>query len=64
MGKILKSKSSWPRTVVRKWLNLRSGAYEFHSDYPVKDNIVGHQVSSKATIVFLFVDNGNQNDGV
>jgi hypothetical protein len=36
MGKILKSKSSWPRTVVRKWLNLRSGAYEFHSDYPVK----------------------------
>uniref|UniRef100_A0A1J3JT24 Type I inositol 1,4,5-trisphosphate 5-phosphatase CVP2 n=1 Tax=Noccaea caerulescens TaxID=107243 RepID=A0A1J3JT24_NOCCA len=36
MGKILKSKSSWPRTVVKKWLNLRSSAYEFHSDYPVK----------------------------
>ncbi|CAN8316838.1 unnamed protein product [Cochlearia groenlandica] len=29
-------KASWPRTVVKKWLNLRSGAYEFHSDYQVK----------------------------
>ncbi|KAJ4906948.1 DNAse I-like superfamily protein [Raphanus sativus] len=36
MGKILKSKSSWPRTVVRKWLNLRSSSNEFHSDYQVE----------------------------
>ncbi|XP_010529857.1 PREDICTED: type I inositol polyphosphate 5-phosphatase 8-like isoform X2 [Tarenaya hassleriana] len=37
MGKKnFKSKPSWPRTVVRKWLNLRSGAYEFHSDYAVR----------------------------
>ncbi|KAJ6851782.1 type I inositol polyphosphate 5-phosphatase 8-like [Iris pallida] len=26
------SKSSWPKTVVKKWLNIRSGAEEFHSD--------------------------------
>lgn len=25
--------NSWPKTVARKWLNLRSGSDEFHSDY-------------------------------
>ncbi|CAG7874348.1 unnamed protein product [Brassica rapa] len=48
MGKILKSKSSWPRTVVRKWLNLRSGAYEFHSDYPVKGKMEPTQSRRKS----------------
>ncbi|XP_021888639.1 type I inositol polyphosphate 5-phosphatase 8 isoform X1 [Carica papaya] len=27
------SKSSWPKIVVRKWLNIRSGTDEYHSDY-------------------------------
>ncbi|CAN8287370.1 unnamed protein product [Cochlearia groenlandica] len=39
MGKILKSKSSWPRTVVRKWLNLRGSGYEFNSDHPIKEKM-------------------------
>ena len=25
--------SSWPKVVAKKWLNMQSGAYEFHSDY-------------------------------
>ncbi|XVE76323.1 hypothetical protein DITRI_Ditri12bG0162800 [Diplodiscus trichospermus] len=29
------SKSSWPKVVVRKWLNIQSGADEFHSDYAI-----------------------------
>ncbi|CDY07789.1 BnaA03g17220D [Brassica napus] len=45
MGKILKTKSSWPRTVVRKWLNLRSSAYEFHSDYQVKGERLARAVT-------------------
>ncbi|CAF2293832.1 hypothetical protein BRARA_D02275 [Brassica rapa] len=48
MGKILKSKSSWPGTVVRKWLNLRSNAYEFHSDYPVKGKMEPTQPRRKS----------------
>ncbi|KAH7512978.1 hypothetical protein FEM48_Zijuj12G0147700 [Ziziphus jujuba var. spinosa] len=36
-GKI--SKSSWPKIVVRKWLNIQSGGDEFHSDYSLKDKI-------------------------
>ncbi|KAL5986138.1 hypothetical protein ACLOJK_028128 [Asimina triloba] len=27
--------SSWPKTVVRKWLNIKSRADEFHSDYGI-----------------------------
>ncbi|KAJ7972513.1 Type I inositol polyphosphate 5-phosphatase [Quillaja saponaria] len=34
-GKI--SKSSWPKIVVRKWLNIQSGADEFHSDYSIRE---------------------------
>ncbi|XP_059646996.1 type I inositol polyphosphate 5-phosphatase 8-like [Cornus florida] len=30
------SKSSWPKLVVRKWLNIKSGADEFHSDYMMR----------------------------
>ncbi|KAF3442917.1 hypothetical protein FNV43_RR16835 [Rhamnella rubrinervis] len=33
-GKI--SKSSWPKVVARKWLNIQSGADEFHSDYALR----------------------------
>ncbi|KAI3447660.1 hypothetical protein Pfo_004325 [Paulownia fortunei] len=33
--KNLKS-SSWPKVVVRKWLNIKSGTDEFHSDYYTK----------------------------
>ncbi|KAL1209969.1 Type I inositol polyphosphate 5-phosphatase 8 [Cardamine amara subsp. amara] len=51
MGKILKSKSSWPRTVVKKWLNLRSSAYEFHSDYPVKGKMEPRRKSCSDVIV-------------
>ncbi|KAA8516463.1 hypothetical protein F0562_016756 [Nyssa sinensis] len=29
-------KSSWPKVVVRKWLNIKSGADEFHSDYMIR----------------------------
>ncbi|XVE96827.1 hypothetical protein REPUB_Repub02eG0256600 [Reevesia pubescens] len=29
------SKSSWPKVIVRKWLNIPSGADEFHSDYAI-----------------------------
>ncbi|KAG8649253.1 type I inositol polyphosphate 5-phosphatase 8 isoform X2 [Manihot esculenta] len=31
------SKSAWPKIVARKWLNIQSGADEFHSDYCVRD---------------------------
>ncbi|KAL8140683.1 hypothetical protein V2J09_006704 [Rumex salicifolius] len=27
------SKVFWPKTVMRKWLNIKSGAHEFYSDY-------------------------------
>ncbi|XP_068644248.1 type I inositol polyphosphate 5-phosphatase 8-like [Aristolochia californica] len=30
-------KSSWSKTVVRKWLNIRNRADEFHCDYTVKE---------------------------
>ncbi|KAK1399939.1 type I inositol polyphosphate 5-phosphatase 8 [Heracleum sosnowskyi] len=30
------SKSSWPKQVVRKWLNIQSGADEFYSDHSIK----------------------------
>ncbi|XP_057801444.1 type I inositol polyphosphate 5-phosphatase 8-like isoform X2 [Salvia miltiorrhiza] len=34
-GKFLKS-NSWPKTVARKWLNLKGGSDEFDSDYDTK----------------------------
>ncbi|XP_026415781.1 type I inositol polyphosphate 5-phosphatase 8-like [Papaver somniferum] len=30
-------KTSWPKVVVRKWLNIKSGAKEFHSDHEIAD---------------------------
>ncbi|KAL4284858.1 hypothetical protein GQ457_16G022950 [Hibiscus cannabinus] len=30
-------KSSWPKLIVRKWLNIPSGADEFQSDYDIND---------------------------
>ncbi|KAE8661076.1 putative C2H2 and C2HC zinc fingers superfamily protein [Hibiscus syriacus] len=32
------SKYSWPKLIVRKWLNITSGADEFHSDYDINDS--------------------------
>uniref|UniRef100_A0A5B7B3U6 Putative type I inositol polyphosphate 5-phosphatase 8 n=1 Tax=Davidia involucrata TaxID=16924 RepID=A0A5B7B3U6_DAVIN len=34
--RLKKSKSSWSKLVVRKWLNIKSGADEFHSDYMIR----------------------------
>ncbi|GAV62682.1 Exo_endo_phos domain-containing protein [Cephalotus follicularis] len=31
------SKSSWPRLVARKWLNIQNGDEEFHSDYAIEE---------------------------
>lgn len=28
--------ASWPKVVARKWLNMNSGAEEYHSDYRTK----------------------------
>ncbi|KAI3871458.1 hypothetical protein MKX03_025919 [Papaver bracteatum] len=36
-GNTMNYKSSWPKQVVRKWLNIQSGAKEFHSDYKVSE---------------------------
>ncbi|KAI3849344.1 hypothetical protein MKX03_001925 [Papaver bracteatum] len=33
----MNQKSSWPKVVVRKWLNIKSGAKEFHSDHEIAD---------------------------
>ncbi|KAI4300151.1 hypothetical protein L6164_033561 [Bauhinia variegata] len=33
------SKSSWPKSVVKKWLNIKSGAEEFHSDDSELDKV-------------------------
>lgn len=30
---VIKSKNSWPKAVAKKWLNIKSEADEFHSDY-------------------------------
>ncbi|KAI3871125.1 hypothetical protein MKW98_015025 [Papaver atlanticum] len=36
-GDTMNYKSSWPKQVVRKWLNIQGGAKEFHSDYKVSE---------------------------
>ncbi|KAL8152648.1 hypothetical protein V2J09_010408 [Rumex salicifolius] len=33
------SKVSWPKTVVKKWLNIKSGVHEFQSDNPSKGTV-------------------------
>ncbi|XP_026417721.1 type I inositol polyphosphate 5-phosphatase 8-like [Papaver somniferum] len=39
-GDTMNYKSSWPKQVVRKWLNIQGGAKEFHSDYKVSGNFL------------------------
>ncbi|XP_026443466.1 type I inositol polyphosphate 5-phosphatase 8-like isoform X2 [Papaver somniferum] len=36
-GSSMNYKSSWPKVVVRKWLNIKSGADEFHSDHEITE---------------------------
>ncbi|KAI3991514.1 hypothetical protein MKX01_017133 [Papaver californicum] len=36
-GNTMNYKSSWPKQVARKWLNIQSGANEFQSDYKVSE---------------------------
>ncbi|MCL7021542.1 hypothetical protein MKW94_013688 [Papaver nudicaule] len=38
--------SSWPKTIVRKWLNMKTRSDEFHSDYTIK----GWQVESSESL--------------
>ncbi|XP_074368737.1 type I inositol polyphosphate 5-phosphatase 8-like isoform X1 [Apium graveolens] len=51
------SKSSWPKQVVRKWLNIQSGADEFHSDHSIKgmperrDGRMGYSGENSCAIV-------------
>ncbi|RZC55930.1 hypothetical protein C5167_014774 [Papaver somniferum] len=33
--------SSWPKTIVRKWLNMKTRSDEFHSDYTTKGTTAG-----------------------
>ncbi|XP_021642894.2 type I inositol polyphosphate 5-phosphatase 8 isoform X2 [Hevea brasiliensis] len=40
------SKSAWPKVVARKWLNIQSGADEFHSDYCIRDKAKGRKSCS------------------
>ncbi|KAF2306128.1 hypothetical protein GH714_012942 [Hevea brasiliensis] len=40
------SKSAWPKVVARKWLNIQSGADEFHSDYCIRDKAEGRKSCS------------------
>ncbi|XXG66219.1 hypothetical protein AAC387_Pa05g3745 [Persea americana] len=47
-------KSSWPKTVVRKWLNIKSGADEFHSDYAVVGMMQDRRKSCSDKDPFLF----------
>ncbi|KAI3865737.1 hypothetical protein MKX03_025483 [Papaver bracteatum] len=35
------SSSSWPKTIVRKWLNMKTRSDEFHSDYTTKGTAAG-----------------------
>ncbi|XVF76589.1 hypothetical protein PTKIN_Ptkin13bG0277900 [Pterospermum kingtungense] len=45
------SKSSWPKVVVRKWLNIQSGADEFHSDYEINGKTDDRRKSCSDLIV-------------
>jgi hypothetical protein len=31
-GNLKKSKLSWPKTLVKKWLNIKSKSEDFHAD--------------------------------
>ncbi|GLT79253.1 hypothetical protein SLA2020_507470 [Shorea laevis] len=49
------SKSSWPKTIVRKWLNIKSGADEFLSDYTIKGSEIGGRKSCSDEDYYAYV---------
>ncbi|KAK8477273.1 hypothetical protein V6N11_045016 [Hibiscus sabdariffa] len=53
MGKV--SKFSWPKLIVRKWLNIPSGADEFHSDCAINDKIDERRKSCSDEDHYVFV---------
>ncbi|XP_039066589.1 type I inositol polyphosphate 5-phosphatase 8-like isoform X1 [Hibiscus syriacus] len=53
MGKV--SKFSWPKVIVRKWLNIPSGADEFHSDYDINGKIDERRKSCSDEDYYTFV---------
>ncbi|KAL4348541.1 hypothetical protein GQ457_17G008080 [Hibiscus cannabinus] len=53
MGKV--SKFSWPKLIVRKWLNISSGADEFHSDCAINDKIDERRKSCSDEDHYVFV---------
>ncbi|KAE9447836.1 hypothetical protein C3L33_20262, partial [Rhododendron williamsianum] len=46
--RVRNSKSSWPKVVVRKWLNIKTGADEFHSDYKIRAMVDGRSERRKS----------------
>ncbi|KAF8042392.1 hypothetical protein BT93_A0886 [Corymbia citriodora subsp. variegata] len=52
------SKNSWPKVVVRKWLNIRSGADEFHSDYTVREKKAERRKSCSDQGCYVVVPQG------
>ncbi|KAG8647601.1 type I inositol polyphosphate 5-phosphatase 8 isoform X2 [Manihot esculenta] len=48
------SRSAWPKVVARKWLNIQSGADEFHSDYCITDRTATRK-SCRDEDYFVFV---------
>ncbi|KAL4351930.1 hypothetical protein GQ457_06G007810 [Hibiscus cannabinus] len=53
MGKV--SKFSWPKVVVRKWLNIPSAADEFHSDYAINGKTDERRKSCSDEDHYVFV---------
>ncbi|KAE8692852.1 diaminopimelate epimerase [Hibiscus syriacus] len=53
MGKV--SKFSSPKLIVRKWLNIPSGADEFHSDYDINDKLDERRKSCSDEEHYVFV---------
>ncbi|XP_056172356.1 type I inositol polyphosphate 5-phosphatase 8-like [Syzygium oleosum] len=52
------SKNSWPKVVVRKWLNIRSGADEFHSDYAAREKRAERRKSCSDQGCYVVVPQG------
>ncbi|GKV05766.1 hypothetical protein SLEP1_g17736 [Rubroshorea leprosula] len=49
------SKSSWPKAIVRKWLNIKSGADEFLSDYTIKGSEIERRKSCSDEDYYAYV---------
>ncbi|WCJ28252.1 Type I inositol polyphosphate 5-phosphatase 5 [Euphorbia peplus] len=49
------SKPAWPKIVARKWLNIQSGADEFHSDYGTKGHKIERRKSCSDEDYYVFV---------